>query len=69
VPDVLCQTERAILTVVRAAEESSRDTDEATDGAGLSVLATRVLGQLSLSAWLPATFFTIMLGLVVQFRR
>lgn len=46
----------------------SSESGSATEKGGLSDFLARVLGQLALSAWLPAALLTISLAVLVQFR-
>ncbi len=48
-------------------EAPNKDQPATLPDSGLSQFAARVLGQLSLSAWLPAALLTLIGTLVVQF--
>lgn len=54
--------------IVSESPSAPRQAPECNDGNGLSDFAARVLGQLSLSAWLPAALLTVVLVLLLQFR-
>lgn len=49
-------------------EQPAAGTDDSDEATGLSPFIARILGQLSLSAWLPAGLLTLALTLLIQFR-
>jgi len=53
---------------VSTGEQPVGETDNSDEDNGLSPFIARILGQLSLSAWLPAGLLTLALTLLIQFR-